>query len=109
MAWRSIRTLFLRGWIGALALAIVYLATEFALFSIGGDWGAFLYVTFHFILGPIMSLVVLIATLLALRTPNTWPARGLLLLSTVVPFIILYLAITGSSLPLDLLGVRVRR
>ena len=49
------------GWTGALILLIIYLASEFGTVALGGDFGAFMYVTLHFIVNPLLSVLVIVA------------------------------------------------
>ena len=85
------------------------LATEFGVVAIGGDLGGFLYVTFHFILNPLVGVVV--AAFLAwhaLVSQGRLPVRVLTLASISLRLSIVYIAATGSFWLTEFLGLRFR-
>ena len=64
---------------------------------LGGDWGAFFYVTFHFIVLPILSLGVILVTLaVTLRQKVTIWKRVAILGSLLIPVVIIGLAVSGD-------------
>ena len=85
------------GWFGAAILIVVFLLSEFIPVWIGGDLGGFLYVTFHFILVPLLSICVVVLTVIKTFQIKAVGKKLGTFLSAVVPIAILYLAVTGSA------------
>lgn len=85
------------GWRGSVLLLAIYVLLEVGSRLLGGDWGAFLYVTFHFIVMPILALgVTLVTVALALGQEATlWKRLGLLA-SVIIPAAIIGLAVSGE-------------
>ena len=102
---RSSMFVSLGGWRGAGLLLAMFLLLEIGLPKIGGDSAAFLYVTFHFIVAPLLSICLLVATGLKAYRTKDLTARLLTLSSLIVPGLLLYNAFTGSTWLPELLGV----
>ncbi len=85
------------GWSGSFILLLVFLITEIGSSIIGGDWGAFLYVTFHFILIPFFGVCVLGITMIKAYKAQKQLPKVVTFLSIVIPLGILYITITGST------------
>ena len=85
------------GWLGSILLFVCYVATEFgSRYLINGSAGAFAYVTTHFIVMPLISVILISSTIRkALRTFGTGK-KALLLASIVVPCAIILIAATGD-------------
>ena len=88
---------YFTGWKGSLILLAAYMASEFGFPKIGGDWSAFLYVTFHFVLLPILSLLVIGMTTVAIIKANGKSDRAILFSSLLVPIFIIIVAATGTT------------
>ena len=85
------------GWQGSLLLVVIYVFLEVGTSLLGGDWGAFLYVTFHFIVMPLLALgVILVTLILALVQQGTLWARVVIFGSVIVPAAIIGLAFSGE-------------
>ena len=85
------------GWPVSILLLILYVASEWgSRYLIGGDSGAFLYVTSHFIVMPLLSIVIIVLTTIrVVRTPGT-SQRILVFSSIAIPCAILLIAVSGS-------------
>lgn len=84
------------------------LLTEIGSALVGGDSGALLYVTFHFIINPVLGLiVVLFAIRHALKQQNIWLIITTLI-ACCIPFTIVYFAISGSFWLTETLGIKIR-
>jgi hypothetical protein len=84
------------GWPASLILTFLYFASELGSFAVGGDAGGFLWVTFHFVLMPLLSLGVLCwAVVRTLRTTGA-VRKFVVLSSSVIPVAIIFVAITGE-------------
>jgi hypothetical protein len=83
------------------------LITEFATVAVGGSIGAFLYVTFHFILNPLLGVVVTVLALLGIRRVRA-ALRPLAILGSAAALGIAYLGITGSPWLTQALGLSFR-
>lgn len=97
------------GWSGSLILLLVLAVTEMGSYAVGGDWGAFLYVTFHFILIPLFALLVLVATGIKTYRIERQLPRVVNVLAVIVPLTILYITISGSTWLMDLLRIDFNR
>jgi len=93
------------GWKVSLILGVAYLLAEFATYKIGGDLGSLLYVTMHFVVMPIASMVVIGATLFRAMSMDTILKKLTACGSLVVPATILALACTGSTIAIDFFGI----
>jgi len=89
--------------------AIWAILSETITILISGDIGAFLWITFHFILNPVIGgIVMLVAIWLSLKQNILW-IRIVTLVSCVVPLIIIYLGYTGSFWIYEKLNVNFNR
>jgi hypothetical protein len=85
------------GWRGSTLLLAAYVALEAGSRVVGGDWGAFVYVTCHFVVMPILSVGMILMTVrMALRSEGTAWARIATFSSVVVPTAIIALAVSGE-------------
>ncbi len=94
----STNTLIFGGWSGSLILVLFLLISEIGSGIIGGDWGAFIYVTLHFVLIPFFSIAVLLVTIFKVYKLQKQVQKIITVTSVVIPLMILYLTITGSTL-----------
>jgi len=85
------------GWRGSILLLAAYVILEVGSGLLGGDWGALLYVTFHFIVMPILSLglMLLTVTLTLRQSASVWN-RLAALGSLIIPAAIIGLAVSGA-------------
>lgn len=95
----------LGGWSGSLILAFLLLVTEIILNIVGGDWGAFMFVTFHFILIPLLSIIVLITTGFKIRKIQGGMGKLITLTSIIIPIGILHLSTTGNTILMEILKI----
>ena len=95
----------LGGWSGSLILAFLLLVTEVSLHFIGGDWGAFLFVTFHFVLLPVMSVIVLLITGFKIYKMQERMQKIMTLMSISIPLGILYISVTGNTFLMEVLQI----
>ncbi len=100
---------FFSGWRAAGVLLIGILLVEVGLSKMGGDSAAFLYVTFHFIVVPLWSVCVLIATVLNAFRIKIVSARVLTLSSIIIPIFLLYITCSGNTWLPELLGVNFNK
>jgi len=96
---------FLGGWSGSLILTFLLLLTEIILNIIGGDQGAFMFVTFHFILIPLLSIIVLVITGIKICKIQERTQKIIILTSIIIPISILYISITGNTILIDILKI----
>lgn len=91
------------GLICSLVLIFWVLFSEYASMFIGGNLGAFLYTTFHFIVNPLLGLSIAIFIIWhSLQQPKQ---KYLFLLSAIVPIAVTYIGISGDLWLTDLLGI----
>jgi len=102
---RMKRAYILGGWSGSLILLFLLLSTEIILNIIDGDWGAFMFVTFHFVLIPLLSIIVLIITGLKVYKIQDKLQKIIILTSIIIPISILYISITGNTILMDILKI----
>ena len=100
---------YIARWKGALALLVLYVALEFSTLKIGSDWGVFLYVTLHFVIMPLLSICVIVLTIIAAYHVNSISRKLILCSSIMVPGTILFIAFTGSTMMIKILGVDFNR
>jgi hypothetical protein len=83
---------------GAIIVAAIILGGEFILvkFFWRTDFGGFMWVTVHFVLGPLLTCAFIIATLVKVFYVKGWSTRiGCLIIP--VPFCVyLFMAVTGD-------------
>lgn len=96
------------GWSGSFILLLILLLTEVGSYIIGGDWGAFLYVTFHFILIPFLSIFVLGITGIKIYKMHKLLSRVITFIAISIPLSILYVTITGSTVLLKFLNINFK-
>jgi len=94
--YENIKSLF-NGWKGAFLLLVLYLLSEIGFVKLGGNTGAFLYVTFHFIIMPLLSICVITLTLRRIYCAATMKEKFVLLGSIVIPALIIFIAVTGDT------------
>ena len=95
----------LGGWYGSLILLCAYIASEVGFGMLGGDWGGFLYVTFHFIIMPLGSICIVILTLIKIYREGTLINKLLTICSVIIPITIILIAVTGSLITVDLFNI----
>lgn len=91
------------------AVSTTYILVEKGLAILGGDTGAFLYTTGHFVLMPILSALLIVFQAIHLpRQPN---AKDLIWLSIslIVPGTIILIAISGNPIMFDVLHINFNR
>lgn len=86
----------LSGWQLSGLLLVLYVTSEWGTYFIGGNHGAYLYVTTHFVVMPLLSvLTIVLTTVRTFHTPTT-QNKVLLFSSLVIPCAIILIAITGK-------------
>ena len=89
--------------IGYFALWALF--SEALTIYLGGDWGGFLWVTFHFILNPILGgIIILIVIWHSLKQSIPW-LKAVTIFSCIAPLVVIYMAYTGSLWIYDVLDV----
>jgi hypothetical protein len=78
------------GWPVSILLFISYNVSEWGSRRIGGNLGSFLWVTGHFVLFPILSIVLIGTIIFLMIREKDWPKRFILIGFAVVPGVILY-------------------
>lgn len=92
------------GFSGLLILLIIILFDELVTVQCGGDAGAFLWTTFHFIVNPILCLIYIIVTIFkAIHTRSK--TRYFYPLGIAVAILYIYLSLTGSTFWLDFFNI----
>ena len=91
---------------GGKILLMVIIFSTILPFIIGGDLGAFLWVTFNYILNPIICSFFIIATIIKLII-ETREAKSLIINNSLIVITILYLYISlfETVLYLNILGL----
>lgn len=98
---------FLGGWTGLLWLIGIILLTELGGVRLGGDRGAFWWTTFHFIGNPLVCVAYSILTAVkAFQFRKSAGAKLFHMLPLAIPLGFVYLAFTGNTWWLEVLGVR---
>lgn len=97
------------GWKASLILGVAYVLAEFATYKAGGDLGAFLYVTMHFVLMPLASMFVIGATAVRVLSMETMLQKLVGCGAIIVPATIIFLAFTGNTITMDLFGIDFNR
>ncbi len=100
------RVAWLRGWGVAAILAGVYLLVEVMAFVISGDLGSMLFVTWHFVVAPLLAAVIMILTLLAAFRTEGASRRVVMISSVAVEVFIILIAFTGDPGLLRIFGFR---
>lgn len=86
--------------------ALWVLFSEALTIFIGGDIGSFLWTTFHFILNPILGVIVLFVVIWhALKHSIPW-LRIVSLASCFIPLLVIYLGYTGDFWLYEMLNVK---
>lgn len=106
--YENIKSLF-NGWKGSFLLLALYLISEIGLVKLGDNSGAFLYVTFHFIIMPLLSIFVIILTILKIYYGKGMKRKLLLAGSIIIPALIVFIAVTGDTTLPKLLNVDFNR
>lgn len=114
MTARNIKAYFTKkrlfnGKYSSVFLLSLYIFLEIIFAKIGGNTAAFLYVTFHFIIMPLIAILVLILTTRQISRANTITAKLLLLSSLAIPMMVLYIAVTGDTTLPKILNVDFNR
>jgi hypothetical protein len=97
------------GIFGVAGFALWVVLTELGPSWLGADNGAFLYVTLHFIINPVLGLVVGITAALHGIMQKTPLRRVLGVAVSAFPFWVSYLGVTGSTWLTEALGVQFYR
>ena len=91
------------GFVCSLVFIFWVLLSEYTSMFIGGDFGAFLYVTIHFIVNPLLGLSIAIFIIWpSLQQPKQ---KYLFLLSAIVPIAVTSIGLSGNLWLTDLLGI----
>lgn len=89
---------------GIIILVSIILISELGAVQYGGDTGAFLWTTFHFVINPILSVAYIVLTITKwIRVKEK--ARYLYTLGIAVALMYIYFSVSGNTLWLDLLGI----
>jgi uncharacterized membrane protein YagU involved in acid resistance len=91
-----------------LAFFFWVLASEYGTASISGDLGAFIWTSFHFILNPILGLLLSIFLVWAAIKQDQLHAKIFSLISTALPLFISYAGFTGNIWFVELLGINLK-
>lgn len=83
------------GWWRSILLLVVYVLAEWGCYRIGGDTGAFLYVTSHFIVMPLAALCFGVLTIIRVARTGGFKRRALELSSLSIPAAIILIAFSG--------------
>ena len=104
-----IRRLILFPYAGVLTIACFLgwvLLAELGPTFLPPDEGAFLYVTFHFILNPLLGICVgILIVLHSLLQPKSI-AKVLGVVLSIIPLLVTYVGVTGATWLTEMLGVR---
>jgi hypothetical protein len=100
---------YFNGWKGAFLLLVLYLFSEIGFVKLGGDTGAFLYVTIHFILMPLLSILLIIFTIRRIYYASGVKKKLLLAGSVIIPAFIVFIAVTGDTTLPKLLNIDFNR
>jgi hypothetical protein len=96
------------GLIVVLTFLLWVLIVEYALSFIGGDFAAFIWTTFHFIIDPILGLIISLYLVWNIRKQNQISGKVISLLSIVFPLFISYIGFSGNIWFVELLGINFR-
>ncbi|MEN8135372.1 MAG: hypothetical protein ABFS18_07515 [Thermodesulfobacteriota bacterium] len=89
---------------GVLILYAVVLFDELGSVLLGGDSGAFLWTTFHFVINPLLCSIYLILTVLKMINKKD-KYRWFSITGIALALFYLYIAVSGNTLWIDLLGI----
>lgn len=78
------------------AVGIIYLLLDSLLLHHWTDTTSFLFITWHFIIAPILCLFVIWRILTVANKISDYPTRLMSLPSIIVPVLIIFLAATGN-------------
>jgi len=96
------------GILATVLFAVWVLISEFCPVIIGGDIGSFLYVTFHFILNPLIGIIILAyAVWHSYRTDKVF-VKFADIIACTFPVFIIYTGFTGSLWLTEVLGITFR-
>jgi lipopolysaccharide export LptBFGC system permease protein LptF len=99
--WRCL----LGGWRGLFLLVIFILATELFSSRVGGDTGAFLFVTFHFIISPLFCITHILITLINSTYQKSSGHKLIYLIPAFITGGIFYILVTGNIRWLEVLRI----
>jgi hypothetical protein len=92
--------------IGYFALWV--LLSEITTMSLGGNIGSFLWVTFHFIINPIIGgIIVLFAIWHTIKQRIIW-LRIITIMACIVPLLVIYIGYTGNFWIYDVLDLKIQ-
>ena len=101
---KKINKYTLGGISGILILCAIILVDEFFSVQYGGDCGAFLWTTFHFILNPIFCGIYIVLTGFK-WSHSKERVRFLYVLGIAVALFYLYVSISGNTFWIDIFGI----
>jgi len=79
-------------------LLVAFVISEIFTYKIGGDTGAFAYVTMHFVVMPLCSVYLSVLTIIRIYRCRQAKDMIVLLVSLVIPITIFYFGISGNIL-----------
>lgn len=93
----------------AIGFVLINVLVEKSLALIGGDTSAMFFVGFHFALVPIFGLIVIAR--MAIACSRIRPISTLLasMLPIMIPAAVVYLCVTGNTVPLRILNITFNR
>jgi hypothetical protein len=83
------------GWRGSILLLVMYVLAEWGCHLLGGDTGALLYVTSHFIVMPLAALCVGVLSIIRVARMPGFKRKVLELSSLSIPAAIILIAVSG--------------
>ena len=84
------------GWPASAVLLAFYSVSEWLCWRIGGDSGAFMFVTLHFVMMPLLSVALVVMIVVQTLRAKSWSRKLSLLSSVFVPALIVLIAVRGD-------------
>ena len=85
--------------------ALWVLVSEYGPLLIDKDWGSFIWTTVHFVINPILGVLICLFLVWHALTQKQFTARILSIASICFPIFISYMGFTGSIWFVELLGI----
>jgi len=96
------------GFLVIIAFIFWVLVSEYGTASISGDLGALIWISFHFIVNPILGLLLSIFLVWIAIKQDQLHAKIFSLISTALPLFISYAGFTGNIWFVELLGINLK-
>lgn len=92
-----------------LILIAVLICSELISVILGGDWGSLLWVTFHFVLNPILCIIYVLLVVIKFSKKNSMFDNLLCIPFILLAIFYLYIAFTGRVEWVEIFGINFNK